>query len=75
MKPWTSHIFKCFGKSRVMFGSDWPVCNLNGPTGDDSWSSWREVVGEILNDSDFGFTEAEKTHVWADAAREAYRLS
>ncbi len=26
LRPYASHVLDCFGASRVMFGSDWPVC-------------------------------------------------
>jgi len=28
LEPFVSHAIECFGWDRVMFGSDWPVCNL-----------------------------------------------
>jgi len=28
MIPFVDHALQCFGPDRVMFGSDWPVCNL-----------------------------------------------
>lgn len=30
LRVWTDVIFDNFGPRRVMFGSDWPVCNTNG---------------------------------------------
>ena len=43
-------IFKGFGPERILFGSDWPICNLRGPVKPDSWFAWREVVEHILDD-------------------------
>jgi predicted TIM-barrel fold metal-dependent hydrolase len=41
-------VFKIFGIERLMFGSDWPVCNIGGP-GDKSWGVWtRELVPMML---------------------------
>jgi L-fuconolactonase len=36
LKPYVSHAMRIFGPSRLMFGSDWPVCLLAG--------SWKEVL-------------------------------
>jgi L-fuconolactonase len=26
VQPFVSHLLRCFGEDRLMFGSDWPVC-------------------------------------------------
>lgn len=31
--PYLDVVFSCFGTDRIMFGSDWPVCNLAGSYG------------------------------------------
>jgi L-fuconolactonase len=28
LRPWVEHVFRSFGPSRIMWGSDWPVCEL-----------------------------------------------
>lgn len=30
IRPYCDHVFECFGQDRLMFGSDWPPCNLAG---------------------------------------------
>ncbi|WP_421914198.1 amidohydrolase family protein [Mesorhizobium sp.] len=30
LRPYVEHTIKCFGWSRVVWGSDWPVCTLGG---------------------------------------------
>ncbi|THY78699.1 hypothetical protein D6C86_01331 [Aureobasidium pullulans] len=72
MKPWTDVVFDAFGPQRVMFGSDWPVCNVKGPKGEGSWPVWTSVVEEVL--SQRKCTEAEKARVWSGTAKEAYKL-
>ena len=72
MKPWTDVVFDAFGPQRVMFGSDWPVCNVKGPEGEGSWPVWTSVVEEVL--SQRKCTEAEKARVWSGTAKEAYKL-
>ena len=75
IKPWVKHVFDTFGPSRVMFGSDWPVCNLNGPKGGESWSAWKDVVEFILTDQSYSLTETDKGRIWNGTAAEAYSLS
>jgi predicted TIM-barrel fold metal-dependent hydrolase len=54
-----------------MFGSDWPVCNVGGPAGEEgSWKLWREVVEKWMDGKGSG--EEEKTRVWRGAGEEAY---
>ena len=74
MQPWVRHVMGAFGPERVMFGSDWPVCNVAGPMGEESWVSWKEVVEVVLGDPVYGLEEAERERVWRGTAREAYRL-
>lgn len=74
IKPWVDHVLDCFGPSRVMFGSDWPVCNVNGPTGEQSWVSWREVVRLLLEKRSSKLSKEESQSIWRGTASEAYRL-
>ncbi len=33
-----------------MFGSDWPVCNVGGPAGEEgNWGVWVQVVEGLLD--------------------------
>lgn len=72
ISPWTDHLFQWFSPQKLMFGSDWPVCNLRGPTGEDSWEVWRDVVGILLDRR--RFSELEQERIWSGTAVEAYRL-
>lgn len=72
MKPWLDHLFTCFVPDRIMFGSDWPVCNIRGPAVEESWSVWRGVVQIALEQR--GFSEKEQERIWSGTAVEAYRL-
>ena len=42
LKPYVQHVWSCFGPSRCLFGSDWPVCLQAG--------IWKEALA--------GFTQA-----------------
>ena len=75
LRPWTAHVLKCFGPDRVLFGSDWPVCNLSGPLAEESWSCWKNVVELTLEDKTFGLSDMDKDEVWYKAAQRAYKLS
>lgn len=55
LKPYARHVLGSFGKTRVMWGSDWPVLELNG-----SYASWYDAAMEIAGNSPeiFGETAA-----------------
>lgn len=72
VQPWTDVVFDAFGADRVMFGSDWPVCNVGGGGNDVSWGRWRRVVGEILERR--GLSEEQKRDVWGSVALHAYGI-
>lgn len=59
------HVFESFGKDRIMFGSDWPVCLLA--------ASYEESVAIV--ESKLGtFTVAEKEAFWGLNAVRMYNL-
>ncbi|KAJ5952480.1 Amidohydrolase 2 [Penicillium vulpinum] len=72
VQPWTDIIFDAFGVDRVMFGSDWPVCNVGGGGNDVSWGRWRRVVEGVLERR--GLSEEEKIGVWGSVALRAYGI-
>lgn len=72
VRPWTDVVFDTFGAERVMFGSDWPVCNVGGGGNDVSWSRWRSVVEQILDQRKL--SEEQKRGVWGDVALRAYGI-
>ncbi|KAF2182536.1 hypothetical protein K469DRAFT_690664 [Zopfia rhizophila CBS 207.26] len=55
---YAENVFAIFTPERVMFGSDWPVCNIGGAEGENSWGVWRQVVE--------AWVEREKQWVWRD---------
>ncbi|KAL6708891.1 L-rhamnono-gamma-lactonase [Coniothyrium glycines] len=69
-RPFFDHVFSCF-PDRVMFGSDWPVCNVGGPKGEkENWGFWVEVVEGYLEEK--GASEEEKDGVWWRTGARAY---
>ncbi len=73
LQPWTDVVFDAFGVDRVMFGSDWPVCNIGGGGNNISWNRWIRVVESILEKK--GLTEEQRQGVWGQVAVEAYGLN
>lgn len=72
MDPWLDHIYKSFASSKLMFGSDWPVCTIGGPGIAQSWALWRSVVAQWMERCDF--SQTSKDDVWFGTAARAYRL-
>jgi predicted TIM-barrel fold metal-dependent hydrolase len=72
LKPYTDIIFALF-PNRVMFGSDWPVCNVGGPAGENgNWGFWRDVVDAVLEER--GMSEEEREGVWCGVGEGCYRV-
>ncbi|RCG32325.1 amidohydrolase [Sphaerisporangium album] len=65
LAPYADHILSCFGAERVMFGSDWPVCELA--------ASYGRVV-ELAAGLTAGLSASERDLVFAGTARAAYAL-
>jgi L-fuconolactonase len=63
--PYFEIILNSFGATRLMYGSDWPVCTLAG--------NYDEVFG-LANYLVQNFSPAEKTSFWGDCANDAYKL-
>jgi L-rhamnono-1,4-lactonase len=73
IKPWASIVLEAFTPSRVMFGSDWPVCNVGGPGPDKSWQHWHDLVTALL--SSLELSNDDTARIWHGTAAEAYRIS
>jgi len=43
LKPCVTHALDCFGFGRVLFGGDWPVCELAAP-----YETWLAALGSIV---------------------------
>ncbi|MDR5754452.1 MULTISPECIES: amidohydrolase family protein [unclassified Caballeronia] len=44
LKPYVDHLFEHFGAQRLMWGSDWPVLNLNG-----DYAGWHDAARALCN--------------------------
>ena len=65
IRPYVEHCIECFGWDRVLFGGDWPVCNLTSSLG-----RWVEIAKEIVGKE--SRTNQEK--FFAGNAERIYRL-
>jgi Predicted metal-dependent hydrolase of the TIM-barrel fold len=66
LRPYADAALEAFGPSRLMFGSDWPVCLLAC-----SYQSWMETVTGFLRE----LSRAEQNLVFGGVARKVYSLS
>lgn len=73
LQPWTDVVFEAFGATRVMFGSDWPVCNIGGGGNNVAWNRWIKIVEAVLERR--GLSEGQKQGVWGQVALKAYGIS
>jgi predicted TIM-barrel fold metal-dependent hydrolase len=72
LNPYLDIVFECF-PDRVMFGSDWPVCNVGGPKGEkDNWKFWKDVVERVMMER--GTSEVEMEGVWWRNGAKAYDI-
>jgi L-fuconolactonase len=65
LEPYFNVVFEAFGPSRMMFGSDWPVC-LSATT----YNTWLDLVKSELQ----RFSEQEQKAVLYDNAIKVYSL-
>ncbi|MDE2446905.1 MAG: amidohydrolase family protein [Alphaproteobacteria bacterium] len=60
--PYIRHIIDVFGPARVMFGSDWPVLELNG-----TFDTWLATAHKAIQPS-------EEKAIFGETARQFYRF-
>jgi len=65
LRPFIDHVIASFGWDRVMFGSDWPVCNLTA-----SYKQWVETLLSLTHAAG----EANQRKLFHDNAIRIYRL-
>jgi L-fuconolactonase len=64
-RPYFDHILRSFTPSRMMFGSDWPVCLLAA-----TYSQTINLMEELTHQ----LTKAEQESFWSNTAKLFYRL-
>lgn len=65
LMPVSDVVLECFGPDRTMFGSDWPVCLLA--------ATYRDVA-DAADTMTTEIGDDERSHLFADTAREWYSL-
>lgn len=65
LRPVVEHAIACFGWNRVVWGSDWPVCNLTSDL-----RTWSRLLEEILS----GCSGDELARLHHRNARNVYRI-
>jgi L-fuconolactonase len=65
LSPYVDHVLEVFGPSRLLFGSDWPLCLVAAP-----YDRVLGVAHELLG----GLGDAETAAVFGGTATEIYRL-
>ena len=66
LKPYLDVIFENFSADKLMFGSDWPVCNVA--------SDYTEVV-KTLEDYIASFSIEDQNKIWFQNAKSFYKLN
>lgn len=66
IQPYVDHLLERFGPHRLLYGSDWPVCEL-AATYDEVLDAARAVLGSLA--------VAETAMVFGGTARRVYRLA
>jgi L-fuconolactonase len=60
-----NHLLESFGPSRLMWGSDWPVCELVC-----TYSEWRSASDKLLAE----LSDADRELIQAETARATYGI-
>jgi L-fuconolactonase len=63
--PYAGHALQCFGESRMLYGSDWPVVNVAGGS-----AAWRAIVDRFTS----AWSPSARQAFFADNAIRTYRL-
>ena len=66
LRPYIDHVVESFGPDRILYGGDWPVCELAG-----HYLQWLATLDWATSH----FSPAEKRKLFRDNAIRAYRLS
>lgn len=65
LAPYFERAVECFGWDRLLFGSDWPVCNLTS-----GYESWLRVIDQLLA----GVSSADRAKFFMSNAVRVFRL-
>ncbi|KAG2230907.1 hypothetical protein INT48_000019 [Thamnidium elegans] len=66
LKPFIQVALETFGIDRIMYGGDWPVCEIVST----SWQSWLQILCEIVKN----WSEDDKEKLFVTNATRIYKL-
>lgn len=66
IRPYWEHVHQCFGSKRLMYGSDWPVCQLAG-----SYETVHDLMEKLIDETD----PLIKASVMGENAERFYQLT
>ncbi|MBA2113992.1 amidohydrolase family protein [Bremerella alba] len=66
LRPVVQHCVEAFGDGRVVFGTDWPVCNAGGTA-----RQWIEALQQITSD----WSPEAQQRLWSKNAETIYNLA
>ena len=65
VRPWAEHVLETFGPERVLWGSDWPVLELNG-----GYGQWVALTRQVIAP----LAATQQQAIMGGNARRIYRL-
>jgi L-fuconolactonase len=65
LAPAVDHLLECFGPKRMMWGSDWPVCELVC-----TYDAWRATTDSLLAK----LSVSEREQIFSGTARATYGI-
>lgn len=65
-QPFITHVVNVFGTERVMFGSDWPVCNLSG--------TYNDVLMILMENLPANLIGKDLEMIFGENAKRFYKL-
>ena len=66
LRPWVDHVIASFGPHRIVWGSDWPVCNLGS-----GLPAWIDMTHDLLAN----LSADEQTAVASGTAPQVYAMA
>jgi L-rhamnono-1,4-lactonase len=66
---WMHAVLEAFSAKRLMFGSDWPVCNIGGGGNDVAFKNWALIVRSFISSLD----KESQAHIWGLNAAKVYK--
>ena len=67
-----STAWDAFGADRVLWASDWPVCNIGGGGNEPAWKYWLSLVEQWANGKEL--SDGEKKALWSETASKVYKI-